>query len=80
MGGLCAVALVAITGLFALLGRLLRDAMNAVPHLDGDAVRLLLKGRGSANRGLARISRHEGAKTRKTAIEVRATTISADDV
>lgn len=41
MGGLCVVALVAITGLFALLGRLLGDAMQAVPRLQGYTVNIL---------------------------------------
>jgi hypothetical protein len=41
MGGLCVVALVAITSLFALLGRLLGDAMEAVPRLQGYTVNIL---------------------------------------
>ena len=45
MGSLCVVALVAITGLFALLGHLLCDGMKAVPRLDDDVACLLFKGR-----------------------------------
>lgn len=45
MGSRCVVALVAITGLFALLGHLLRDDMEAVPRLDDDAECVLFKRR-----------------------------------